>query len=301
MITRMIVRASRSTALQLLLLATAVFLSGCGSDQPIAPDTQQNSEAAAKSLKKGISVEKLKTPRSVTRPDGRVVEKRVHVFYKTGFGRQGESPGKGKGDQNTKCFDFLAKGARWITTEPYVLDTSNGDGLRNSFVAATIKVSLETWNSAAGSAVFGSRDNSHAVDGADDIAPDGLNEVLFANIDEPGVIAVTIVWGIFGGKPADRKLVEWDMIFDDPVLGELGLGLSWGDAGETSETELGDTTIMDLQSIVTHELGHAAGLDHPNTSCVEETMSAFASEGETNKRTLNTGDIEGITQLYQWC
>ena len=79
MITRMIVRASRSTALQLLLLATAVFLSGCGSDQPIAPDTQQNSEAAAKSLKKGISVEKLKTPRSVTRPDGRVVEKRIRT------------------------------------------------------------------------------------------------------------------------------------------------------------------------------------------------------------------------------
>jgi len=32
--------------------------------------------------------------------------------------------------------------------------------------------------------------------------------------------------------------------------------------------------------------------------CTEETMYRFATEGETKKRTLNTGDITGIKKLY---
>lgn len=81
------------------------------------------------------------------------------------------------------------------------------------------------------------------------------------------------------------------MVFDDEY--------TWGDAGPTSETELGDTSIMDLQNIATHEFGHAAGLDDLyESSCSEETMYGYAEAGETKKRTLNDGDIAGITELY---
>jgi len=301
MITRMIVRAAQSAAVPLLLLTAAVFLASCGADEsPTASDVEQHSETAAKFLKKGISVEKLKSPRSVMRSDGRLVEKKLYIFYRTGPEVQKESLGEKSGGKDKKCFAFLGKGTRWKTAEPYFLDASNGDGLEETVVVSTIAASLETWNSAAGFPVFGSREiDLDVVVEADADAPDGRNEVLFANINEPGIIAVTIVWGVFSGKPADRELVEWDMVFDDPVLGEQGLDLSWGDAGPTSETELGDTSVMDFQNIATHEAGHAAGLDHPKKGCAEETMYEFASEGETKKRTLNTGDIAGLTQLYQ--
>ena len=100
MIIRMIFRATRSMA-----LATAVFMAGCDSDRAsTAPAAEQQFEIAAKSLKKGISVEKLKSPRSIMGPDGRLIEKKVHVFYRTGFGHQG-APGQ---EQGGKCFALLA-------------------------------------------------------------------------------------------------------------------------------------------------------------------------------------------------
>ena len=60
-----------------------------------------------------------------------------------------------------------------------------------------------------------------------------------------------------------------------------------------------NTDVMDTDNIVTHELGHAAGLGHPPNECTDETMYAFASAGETLKRDLFDGDIQGIVQLYQ--
>jgi hypothetical protein len=39
-------------------------------------------------------------------------------------------------------------------------------------------------------------------------------------------------------------------------------------------------------------------MGHPGNGCTEETMYAFATEGETKKRSLHTGDIAGIQVLY---
>ena len=56
---------------------------------------------------------------------------------------------------------------------------------------------------------------------------------------------------------------------------------------------------MDYQNIATHEFGHGAGMSHPSDSCTEETMYRFAQSGETKKKTLNAGDIDGIKSLYK--
>ena len=55
---------------------------------------------------------------------------------------------------------------------------------------------------------------------------------------------------------------------------------------------------MDSLNIANHEAGHVAGMDHPAKKCTEETMYPFAEQGETKKRTLHTGDIQGIKELY---
>lgn len=61
----------------------------------------------------------------------------------------------------------------------------------------------------------------------------------------------------------------------------------------------GEAGKMDFENIATHELGHTFGLDDLFTeACSEETMYSFASTGETNKRTLEGGDIAGIIDLY---
>jgi len=242
---------------------------------------------------------------------GQVVEGYAFIDYKKGFAKPGTECGNGICEQgenakkcpadctgnggngdDTSCFQFIAKGARWKVTEPYVLDTTNSDGMTADFVASKTATSMETWDTEVTFDIFGARDTSATVDGADTSSPDGKNEIFFGNISEPGVIAVTIVWGIFSAPPPFNKLIEYDMVFDDADF-------DFGDAGPTSETSLGDTSVMDFQNITTHELGHALGLAHPEDTCTEQTMYRFAAFGETQKRTLGVGDIKGVQQLYK--
>ncbi|USN55340.1 MAG: hypothetical protein H6765_01755 [Candidatus Peribacteria bacterium] len=56
---------------------------------------------------------------------------------------------------------------------------------------------------------------------------------------------------------------------------------------------------MDFDSIATHELGHSFGMgDLYQIECTEQTMYGYGSEGEAHSRTLEIGDITGISKLY---
>ena len=191
--------------------------------------------------------------------DGSVVEGMMFIDYKKGNAKPPWAGGGG-GTTTTSCFAFLSKGARWKTTEPYILNTTNNDSMTEAFVDSVTNISLDAWDSQVAFEIFGNRNVSGVVDGVDTSSPDNKNEIFFGSIAEPGVIASTIVWGIFIGPPSGRKLVEFDVVFDDPDF-------FWGDAGPTSETTLGNTSIMDYNNIAVHEFGHAAGMDHPSDSC----------------------------------
>lgn len=211
--------------------------------------------------------------------DGRVVDGLAFVHPRRQAARGGGKPTGG-----STCYSFLASGARWKAQEPFIVDTANSDGLDGLVVLDVINSGLGAWETAAGRPIFGNFDPDGIVDGEDSVQPDGKNEFLFGPVNDPGVIAVTIVWGVFGGPPQNRQLVEWDMVCDDPDF-------AWGDALLTPAA-------MDFANIFVHEAGHAAGLGHSGTSCTDETMYAYASEGETKKRDLNAGDIAGIRALY---
>jgi len=193
--------------------------------------------------------------------------------YATGFAK----PGGSGAARAPKCYGFLSKGARWKNTEHYVTDI-NDPATENS---------LETWDSRVSFDVFGSRDPSGLVDGTDTAAPDDKNELYFGQIEESGVIGVTTVWGYFYGPTFARELIEWDMVLDNTDF-------DW------SFTATPDPTKMDYQNILTHELGHAAGLnDQYDTTCSEATMYGYGTEGETKKRDLAAPDITGIKELYR--
>jgi len=244
---------------------------------------------------------------------GRLVEGYAIIHYEKGFGKPSgcNNDGKcqgwedascsdcagsgGKSDTNT-CYGFLAKGAKWKVIEPYVVDPSNSAGLDGVFVRSNLATDIDKWEDAADGTLFDGYildiigdEIPGAVDGADTISPDGSNEVLFGDVDEPGAIAITIVWGIFRGPPQDRELVEWDQVYDDR------------DYGWSADCEYDDCTYkMDFENIATHELGHSFGLDDLyKDDCSEETMYGYASYGEIKKRTLESGDIRGVYELYK--
>lgn len=196
---------------------------------------------------------------------------------------KGGVPARIKPTPASTCYGFLSNGARWKTVEPYVVNPNNISGLTSEKIVEGMERGVNEWERYGGN-IFGtvSLGSSAVYDVYDE-----QNSVQFGVYDDPNVIAVTTVWGYFSGSPKTRQLVEWDMLFNE------GSDWKWGDAGV-------DSSLMDLQNIATHELGHSAGMgDLYETSCTAETMYGYSGEGEVSKRDLNAGDIAGIQKLYQ--
>lgn len=209
------------------------------------------------------------------------LQKIVFIHYKKGYAKP---PWANGGKKDTQCYDFLGKWVKWKELPVnYVIDPDNPYGLSEEFVSDAIYKAAEEWDAHTSAELFG----SYTIDyesSWDSDAPDGRNELLFGDYPEEGVIAVTVVWGYFYGKPSERKIIEFDILFDTDFV--------WGDASV-------DPNVMDLQNIATHELGHGIGLDDLyDTVCSEETMYGYSDYGETKKRTLEAGDITGLQILY---
>ncbi|HET6518075.1 MAG TPA: matrixin family metalloprotease, partial [Nitrosopumilaceae archaeon] len=204
--------------------------------------------------------------------EGKIVDGIVAYHHKTGHNGGPGNGGPGSNDEPTStCFAFLANGVKWNTIEDYLVDPSNTVGLNEDGVRSKIATAIQTWEDSTTGNIFGIEVSGN-VDGVMNNEPDNKNEVFFGDVDGSNSIAVTIVWGIFRGPPSERELVEWNQVYDQVEF------TSWSLTGEP------DT--MDFLNIATHEVGHAAGLGHPDSSCTEETMFAFASLGETKKQDL---------------
>ena len=191
------------------------------------------------------------------------------------------------------CYGYLAKGAKWKIVEPWLVNPANTRLLDGTTVFNLLTAGVTKWEDAtdgniingAGVNVLGSGSITDAALVADTISPDNQNEVYFADITDSNAIAVTIVWGIFGGPPSGRQLVEWDQVYDDVTF-------DW------SAEAAGVGGKMDFDNIATHELGHSVGMADLYNTCIDETMYGYSANAETKKRDLNTGDITGVNALY---
>jgi len=198
----------------------------------------------------------------------------IHYAKPNNPGNQGNKPAGGD-----TCYKTL--GVKWKSLPvSYVINSSNGDGLTESFVAGAISAAAETWDRETSAELF--NDNHRLDTGAVYGVQNFENALAFGNYPDPNVIGVTSIWYTRQGK----QLVEFDMLFNDSFL--------WGDATATSAP-----IFMDLENIAAHELGHAAGLDDIYSSnCSAVTMYGYSGEGEIEKRSLEPADIAGIQKLY---
>jgi len=182
--------------------------------------------------------------------------------------------------KGTKCYAVMAAGAKWKSIEPW--EVFVGGGLDATFLLNKLNQSIDTWEIAAvnpnilgtGSVVVGTATDPYILN--------NLNQVSFGDLDN-GTIAVTVVWGIWGGPTFGREIVAWDQIYNTDY--------QWSDSGELNK--------IDFWNIAIHELGHSMGLsDIYNSSCSEVTMYGYGDYGETKKQTLELADITGINLLY---
>lgn len=217
---------------------------------------------------------------------GKVVEGYAIIRYAKG-GHGGGGSGGG-----AVCYAFISKGAKWKTVEPWLINPANNGGLPTDFPLSNMTGNIAKWEDAADGVLGNGQGTNILGDGsvtsdlldADLKGPDGRNEVYFAGISNPGVIAITVIWGVFGGPVQNRGLTEWDQVYDD-------VDYAWSTSGEAGK--------MDFENISTHELGHSVGLDDLyNSACSEQTMYGYSDLGETKERTLESGDIAGTNILY---
>lgn len=219
---------------------------------------------------------------------GRQVEGYAIIRYKENYVKP---PWAGGGGGATKCYAFLANNAKWKAIEPWLINPENNSLLDNNIIFSNLSADITKWEDAGDGLlnnnivqILGDGSSVNYGLSADFTAPDGQNEVYFADVQSSGAIAITVVWGIFSGPPSQRELLEWDQVFDD-------VDYDWSLSGEADK--------MDFENIATHELGHSVGLaDLYTSSCNQETMYGYADYGEIIKRTLEAGDIAGANQLY---
>ena len=288
----------RAGGLLLLILALlgSVWVLGAGADagapaqaafpagaREIAPDIF----ALGARVENGVRIEGYAIVRRAlpAKPDG----------SPGGGGRKGGG-GDGGGETTSTCFSYLANGAAWSETTDYVVDGTSlpviGDVLTADLEAGVLH-GIGEWNTVTAMAVFGADLVGDAEIATIGNSTNGANEVAFRAISDTGVIAVTYIWGIFRGPPSGRGLVEWDMLLD------LEAEWDWqSDASGATSAPNDGIYVVDLKSILTHELGHALALGHPADDCTEETMYRYYSEAEITKRDLAAGDIAGAQSLY---
>ena len=198
-----------------------------------------------------------------------------------------KSDAKSGGNASVKsgptCYGYLATGAKWKNLEPWQFNPTNTFGLDPNQLFTTESADIQKWETAAQFNILANGALTGAALTASTTATDGLNAVYFGPLADNSTIAVTIVWGIFSGPTFNRKLVEWDQVFNT--------NYPWSLSGEVGK--------MDFENISTHELGHAVGMaDIYTSSCSAVTMYGYANFGDTNKRTLEAPDITGINGLY---
>ncbi len=193
------------------------------------------------------------------------------------YARPDSPPGLSKGPKAPSCYKLL--GVKWKSLPvDYVINPTNPDGLSESFVVNAVSTSAETWDDATSSELF---NNVYTIDNTAQYGVQNFeNAIAFGDYPQEGVIGVTSIWFTRRG----RQIVEFDILFD--------IDFVWGDATL-------NPSVMDLQNIATHELGHGAGLDDIySDACSEVTMYGYSVEGETKKRTLEQPDIAGLQKLY---
>ena len=219
---------------------------------------------------------------------GEQVEGRLIVHRRANDVKGGSVSGGAK----NQCYGFIARGTKWRVVEPWIANAANIRGLGDVFIKGTLSDGIAKWEDAAdgisgngiGVNILGDGATTTVALSADTAAPDGTNEVYFADIrnsdgSESNAIAITIVWY----NRFTKSFVEWDQVYDD-------VSYDWSATGGAGK--------MDFDNIATHELGHSIGLADLYNSCTEETMYGYASYGETKKRSLNAGDIAGTNALY---
>jgi hypothetical protein len=228
--------------------------------------------------------------------------KTVFVHFPKGLEAKGGIPGPpdkepkpddGNGGGGGGKLWYEYNGIHWDT--PYADFLYNPTGAPGNYLDA-IQEGFDTWTAVEGSNFTfsnGTTSTVYGISSLDDYM-DWQNVVGWADLNAEGwsnAIAVTMIWYM------GDTILEVDMAFNNNSQ------FAWSQNGSGDEDwDNGDTAgkyDVDVQNIATHEAGHWLLLgDMYNKPASEQTMYGRSAEFDLQKRSLQSGDIAGIIEIY---
>jgi hypothetical protein len=113
------------------------------------------------------------------------------------------------------------------------------------------------------------------------VGRDGMNVVSFTDTSAPmGSSTIAATFSFFKRDTSGLTIDEADIAFN--------AALDFSTSAEQNK--------FDIQSVLTHEIGHLLGLDH--SAMVSSVMVPFGVTSQLDQQTLAYDDIAGITELY---
>ena len=167
---------------------------------------------------------------------------------------------------------------RWSQAQiGFEINTDNAPNLSEEEVETAVVAAAKEWDGSIHDANTQLHyDGLSKKSGAD--LSDGTHIVSFDTTwnQDPSLLAVTHVW-----SDANHDIVHFDIeINADGVL--------WATTGDPNK--------HDLHNTMTHEFGHALGLEHSDD--IAASMASTTSMGELSKRDVHNDDIQGFVSLY---
>jgi hypothetical protein len=174
---------------------------------------------------------------------------------------------------------YSLKPQTWATkTVLYYINPANADGLGALEVEASIRAGADAWHVQSDANFqfqYGGRTSGTTV------AANGKNEVFFrpeVHSTTPSTLATTYWWSDGTGHLVDTDIKIWD------AAARFFAGSAGCSAGYY------------LQDVVTHEFGHALGLNHSDIS--EATMWPTIGSCSQRWRSLHADDIAAVQAQY---
>lgn len=186
-----------------------------------------------------------------------------HVQIHDGFVDGGSSP-------------FATFGAVWPTMPvSYLVNPATIQITSDQLVAAT-DVAAQVWTSAGSHLVF----QNAGANGTFTAANDGRNTVFMRDDSGQGYVAITYFWWT-GTSITGMFMTDFDIVLNARYV--------WG-------VHPDECVGFFVENTLTHEFGHALGLDHSTDP--DATMWPYTTSCETTRETLAQDDLDGLFSLY---
>lgn len=180
--------------------------------------------------------------------------------------------------------DALGNSMRWKQAVKFVIDEGLAEAVGDAKAIKAVRAALKTFADVVPELELDASEGKRVPPGhwlGKRKGQENANSII-AESDwsfGDGMVAVTV----YSYNVALAQYVDTDIVLNTA---------NWAFATD------GRDDAFDIQNVVTHEIGHALGLQH-NLQDLGAVMYPSTVQGETNKRKLASDDLEGLAALYE--